>query len=488
MVSSDEKTSTQARARRHPSLAPAPGRDMRVEFEYERGGALQYLATWDVHRAKILGRCEEKTGIVPFGRLVSQVMTTEPYKSARRVFWVVDNGSSHRGQAACRRLSDAWPNAALVQLSVHASWLNQVEIFFSIVQCKVLTPNDLEDLAEVADRLVAFERRYEQAAAPFEWMFTRDDLALLAEALAYDQQREPGRRSPSLSGSGSSLGSMYGSQILVRSLSRPGVTDRYGNVWQYHPRSDRHSKIACWAIAFDLLAKSALLRRHVTEGRVVLGINHRMVDFATGRSKNLDLVFARPEAAAGRRTLRSMGADYGIVLDKEEQSVLEELPEWYTAPAGAVLVALEAKAAMTAFIRALPRLYDELNSSHLCTHGASSQALAVGFAMVNGSSEFVSPDRNRRVVGPGAAATVSTEPQPRSLARTLGKLEEIPRRSNVRDTGFDALGIVVVEGRNDGSPFNLVTRSPAPQPGSAYHYDSMVLRVANEYDTTFSTI
>lgn len=143
---------------------------------------------------------------------------------------------------------------------------------------------------------------------------------------------------------------------------------------------------------------------------------------------------------------------------------------------------------MTAFIRALPRLYDELNSSHLCTHGASSQALAVGFAMVNGSSEFVSPDRNRRVVGPGAAATVSTEPQPRSLARTLGKLEEIPRRSNVRDTGFDALGIVVVEGRNDGSPFNLVTRSPAPQPGSAYHYDSMVLRVANEYDTTFSTI
>jgi len=184
VVSSDEKTSIQARARRHPSLAPAPGRDMRVEFEYERGGALQYLVAWDVHRAKVFGRCEEKTGIVPFGRLVSQVMTTEPYKSARRVFWVVDNGSSHRGKAACDRLSNAWPNATLVQLPVHASWLNQVEIFFSIVQRKVLTPNDFKDLVEVADRLAAFERRYEGAAAPFEWKFTRHDLALLIKKLA----------------------------------------------------------------------------------------------------------------------------------------------------------------------------------------------------------------------------------------------------------------------------------------------------------------
>jgi hypothetical protein len=184
VVSSDEKTSIQARARRHPTLGPAPGRDMRVEFEYERAGALQYLAAWDVHRAKVFGRCEARTGIEPFGRLVSQVMTTEPYASARRVFWVVDNGSSHRGQTACDRLSAAWPNATLVQLPVHASWLNQVEVFFSIVQRKVLTPNDFTDLAEVAARLVAFERRYEQAAAPFEWKFTRHDLALLMKKLA----------------------------------------------------------------------------------------------------------------------------------------------------------------------------------------------------------------------------------------------------------------------------------------------------------------
>jgi hypothetical protein len=184
VISADEKTSIQARIRCHPTLAPEAGRDARVEHEYERGGALAYLAAWDVHQAKVFGRREPTTGIAPFGRLVDQVMTTEPYASARRVFWVVDNGSSHRGQAACDRLRKRWPNARLVQLPVHASWLNQVEIYFSVVQRKVLTPNDFADLADVQARLAAFERRYEQTAAPFEWKFTRDDLALLLKKLA----------------------------------------------------------------------------------------------------------------------------------------------------------------------------------------------------------------------------------------------------------------------------------------------------------------
>ena len=184
VISSDEKTSIQARVRRHQTLAAAPRREKRVEFEYVRGGALQYLAAWDVHRAKVFGRCEPATGIEPFGRLVAQVMVTEPYASARRVFWVVDNGSSHRGQAACERLTARWPNAQLVQLPVHASWLNQVEVYFSVIQRKVLTPSDFADLAEIESRLAAFERHYEQAASPFEWRFTRDDLTLLMKKLA----------------------------------------------------------------------------------------------------------------------------------------------------------------------------------------------------------------------------------------------------------------------------------------------------------------
>jgi hypothetical protein len=184
VISADEKTSIQARIRCHPTLAPASTRDLRVEHEYDRGGALAYLAGWDVHRAKIFGRCEPTTGIAPFGRLVDQVMTTEPYASARRVFWVVDNGSSHRGQRAVDRMRRAWPNAHLVQLPIHASWLNQIEIYFSIVQRKVLTPNDFTGLADVDARLLAFERRYEHSATPFEWRFTRTDLAKLLERLA----------------------------------------------------------------------------------------------------------------------------------------------------------------------------------------------------------------------------------------------------------------------------------------------------------------
>ena len=184
VISADEKTSIQARIRCHPRLGPAPTRDTRVEHEYDRGGALAYLAAWDVHHARVLGRCEPATGIEPFGRLVEQVMTTEPYASARRVFWVVDNGSSHRGQRAVDRMHQRWPNAHLVQLPVHASWLNQVEIYFSVVQRKALTPNDFVDLAKVEARLLAFERRYAETAAPFEWRFTRGDLTKLLERLA----------------------------------------------------------------------------------------------------------------------------------------------------------------------------------------------------------------------------------------------------------------------------------------------------------------
>ncbi len=184
VVCADEKTSIQARCRCHPTLPPGKARMMRVEHEYERKGALQYLAGYDVHRARVIGRMEPTTGIEPFGRLVAQVMTTEPYASADRVFWVVDNGSSHRGRASVTRLSKAWPTARLVHLPVHASWLNQAEIFFSILQRKVLTPNDLTDLDALAARILAFQDRYNATATPFNWRFTRADLDRLLQRIA----------------------------------------------------------------------------------------------------------------------------------------------------------------------------------------------------------------------------------------------------------------------------------------------------------------
>ena len=183
LISADEKTSIQARKRIHPTQPPRPGEPMRVEHEYERQGAWAYLAAWDVRQGKVFGRCEHTTGIEPFGRLVRQVMSQEPYRSARRVFWIVDNGSSHRGQRCIERLRAKWSNLIVVHTPVHASWLNQVEIYFSVVQRKVLTPNDITSLTKLRDRLHRFEERYEQVAKPFQWKFTRCDLERLLTKL-----------------------------------------------------------------------------------------------------------------------------------------------------------------------------------------------------------------------------------------------------------------------------------------------------------------
>jgi hypothetical protein len=183
ILSADEKTSIQARRRRHPPLPPGPGRPLRVEHEYERGGALQYLAAWDVRRGYVFGRCERRTGIRPFGRLVRQVMGQEPYRSARRVFWVVDNGSSHRGQRSVRRLRRINRRAVLVHTPTHASWLNQVEVYFSLVQRKVLTPNDFAGLEEVERRLRLYEELTNRQPRPFSWKFTQSALLQLLQKL-----------------------------------------------------------------------------------------------------------------------------------------------------------------------------------------------------------------------------------------------------------------------------------------------------------------
>ncbi|MCJ7607736.1 MAG: IS630 family transposase [Thermoplasmata archaeon] len=183
VISADEKTSIQARRRRHPIKPPAPARVMRVEAEYRRMGALAYIAAWDVKQARVFGRCEAKTGIEPFDRLVLQVMSREPYRSASRVFWIVDNGSSHRGQASIDRLQSRWNNLVLVHTPVHASWLNQVEIYFSVLQRKVLTPNDFASVQELRDRILRFQDHYEQIARPFQWKFTRNDLQRLMKRL-----------------------------------------------------------------------------------------------------------------------------------------------------------------------------------------------------------------------------------------------------------------------------------------------------------------
>jgi hypothetical protein len=190
VICADEKPSIQARARIHETLPVSPGsRGQRVEHTYQRRGALTYLAALDIgrrggRRPRVFGRSEPRGGIEPFDRLARQVMTKEPYASARRVFWIVDNGSSHRGRKAIERLERRWRNLILVHLPAHASWLNQIEIYYSIVQRKLLQPNDFQDLPELARTPNAFEQHWNQVAEPFDWRITRHDLAALINRLA----------------------------------------------------------------------------------------------------------------------------------------------------------------------------------------------------------------------------------------------------------------------------------------------------------------
>lgn len=187
VISADEKSQLQALRRRHPGLPAAPGRLRRVEFEYSRGGTLAYMGAYDVHRARLFGHVAAKTGIEPFMALVERVMNLEPYRGARRVFWVVDNGSSHAGRRSIERMGAAWPNARLVHLPIHASWLNQIEVVFSVIGRKVVRSGDFADLTALAERLASFETRYNATARPFNWRFSTTDLTALLERLEAHQ-------------------------------------------------------------------------------------------------------------------------------------------------------------------------------------------------------------------------------------------------------------------------------------------------------------
>jgi len=278
---------------------------------------------------------------------------------------------------------------------------------------------------------------------------------------------------------------MHGPGILVRTLTKSTRPDRYGNPWQYHSRSDHHSKVACWGITFDLLRSSPLLRRHVESGIVGFGINHEMRDFVHDRKKKLDLVLCTPSGVADELalTLTGMAADYQVALTPEEKTELSTLPTLRRVNVGSVLMALEAKACMTAHQRALPRLYDELNSSHLTVHGATDQAIAAGFAMINIAANYLSPDLNKR--SRMSDPEWSRHDQPRDAQLAIDKVRQLPRRSKTGDTGYDALSIVVVDCVNDGSPVKLVTSPPAPQPGDIYYYAAMIDRLAHIYATSF---
>lgn len=275
-----------------------------------------------------------------------------------------------------------------------------------------------------------------------------------------------------------------GLAILARTMSKPAPTGRSRALWQYHSRGDRHSKAACWAILVDLLQNCPQLQEHVKAGHVAFGINHEMCDFQHNRKKRLDLVVCTPRAGTKvGRTLLELAEHWNIELSDADREALAALPAIREAAVGSVHCALEAKACMTAHIKAIPRLYDELNSSHQAIHGAADVAIAVGFVMVNLAPTFVSPGRQvsnrKKKVTPHLG-------QPSVTIQVIRKMRELPRRGATGQMGFDSVGVCVVDLRNDGkSPVTIVTDDPAPLPGDIFHYDQMISRVATLYQSRF---
>jgi hypothetical protein len=301
---------------------------------------------------------------------------------------------------------------------------------------------------------------------------------------------------------------VYGPDIICRHLCEvhtfkskrkdmPEVTRR----WQYNSRSDLHSKVTSWAIMFDLMRESSLLRQHVQGGRVGFGINLTMENWTNKTNKDMDLVICTPHAGKAPATFKSkvlgrpiatftdLAEHNAIALEPIEAADLSALPVLNVVGAGVVLIALEAKAAMTEFGKAESRLYSELDSSLTVINGHEQSAIASALVMVNIADSFVSSDFNAGLDFSSAGAVVSRHPnQPRPAQGVIDRVTTLPRRSNVADRGFDAIGIVVVDMKNDGSPCRLVTAPPAPGPTDGFNYTTLVQRVSALYASRFNSI
>ena len=282
---------------------------------------------------------------------------------------------------------------------------------------------------------------------------------------------------------------VHGPDIIARTMTPIRTFGDSGYRAQYHQQSDRHSKVMSWALMFDLLLESQLMRQHVADGKVIAGVNHEMSDFTTKRKKTLDLVIARPgEQGVLKRTFAEIAKKYDILLSPRQEALLAGLPELREGPVGSVMVAVEAKATMTAHGKAMPRLYDELNSSHATVHGAADQAVAVAGVLINHGPDFLTLDLNEFGIETPPPLRYQVHDQPTDAAKVVRKVEELPRRSAAAGYGFDAVGIVLVDIRNDDSPVTVVTHPPAPQLSSDFHYDQMVRRVVAHYDFRFNGI
>lgn len=285
---------------------------------------------------------------------------------------------------------------------------------------------------------------------------------------------------------------MIGPELICATLSRPRL---YGSgvearPWQYHSRSDFHSKLAATALLVDLLQESDELQRDVASGVVGMAINPKLTD-RRGRVKTLDMMLCRIDDArpvSGARSLLRVMEDLGVVATDDQWQVIRSLPQPHEARSKQELVVLENKACMTAHSKAAPRLRNELDGASDAINGSDEKAIAAGLVLVNSADWFVSPVfRQNGSVEPGVRRP-SHHNQPEDAREAVSKLKAIPLRLPGRQMdGFDALAILVVAACNDGTPWVLVDdpASGAPRPDENHHYVKVIQYLAKLYRQRF---
>ncbi len=273
---------------------------------------------------------------------------------------------------------------------------------------------------------------------------------------------------------------MRGELIYLRTLSQTGnVTGNDGRTWQYHSRSDFHSQAAVLSILLDLMLECRPLREHVSSGRVGFGVNHEMRDYQRGRRKRLDLVLCQRGQKVGEECLAARMVRLPLALNADDRRALAALPALVVSDVSTTLVALEAKACMTAHVKALPRLYDELASSYQTINADTGTTVACAHVTVNCSDSFRSPL---------AGQHETTHRQPSDARRVVGKVMELQRRSSDAGQGYDAVGVTLVNMRNDGTNVAPVPNGDTYGLDKALSYAEMIRRMVQAYATRFRNL
>ncbi len=274
---------------------------------------------------------------------------------------------------------------------------------------------------------------------------------------------------------------MRGPAILARTMSIPTVRGRSTRPWQYHSRSDSHSKVACWAVLFDLMRECDVFRSAVSEGRIGFGINYVIVGPI---NKTLDLVVTRvpPTRPGGPRgSFVDLANEWGIALNDEERQELADMPTLLRESSNdiaEIAIALEAKACMTEHVKSLPRLHAEILATGYLTKRAAPQCISVSYSLVNAASDFVTPSGESRV---------NSHDQPDDARRVVEMIERaIPTLTESRDYGYDVVGVTVVSCRNDGSAVTIVQNNTiGPAPNQHHHYERMIRSLCSQFRGRF---